>query len=342
MKKSSILNKLLYVGNVIAASLLLLACAVPHISDVQFSFLSFLSLMVPVLVVVNFLFFIFWTIKRSKRALVSIFVLVFGYFTLGTFIKLKLSEEVVLEGDLSVMSYNVRGFNRDGQLDNPDVFENIRAFTEQEKPDIICFQEAGYEKKEEYLKDYPHHYLELVYMEGKVLLGFYSKYPIVNSGLISFPESANNAAFIDVLYKKDTLRVYNVHLQSLGISPGKGTSKKSKKRLFKMLNERFKRQQEQAQLIEDNMKSNNYKQIVCGDFNNTQFSNAYKIIKGDKQDTFIAQGTGYDRTLYFHQMPIRIDFILADQDFIIKSHKNYDFKFSDHYPIMASFELQSD
>lgn len=343
MKRKSFLIKLAYTGTIIAALLLLLACVVPYISDVRFSFFSFLSLCVPALVGINFFFFLYWVLKRSKRALISMAVMVFGYFALGTFIKLKLSEEPILEDDLSIMSYNVRGFNRLKHLDIPDVFDKVKVFVDQEKPDVICFQEPDYRRKKEYLKDYPYHSLDYIHMNGKVLLGFFSKYPIVNNDMVCFPDSANNAAFIDILYKKDTVRIYNVHLQSLGITPGSGIIKnKPKDKLFKMLNKRFKIQQQQAKMLEESMKSNSYKQIVCGDFNNTQFSNAYKIIKGDKQDTFIEQGTGYDRTILFHGLPVRIDFILADPEFTVKSHKNYDVKYSDHYPSMASFELKSD
>ncbi|MFS4492316.1 endonuclease/exonuclease/phosphatase family protein [Maribacter sp. 2308TA10-17] len=343
MKPLSLINKILFACNLIAALLLLLACAVPHVSDGRFSFLSFLSLTVPLLVGFNFFFFLYWLLKRRKQVCVSVFVLVFGYFSLGTFIKFKLTEEEILEDDLSIMSYNVRSFNRYDNLDVPNVFEKVKAFVDQEQPDIICFQEPGYLRKNEYLDDYPYHYLDYIYMKGKVLLGFYSKYPIVKFDMVCFPDSANNAAFIDVLYKKDTIRIYNVHLQSLGITPGKGIIKnKPKDKLFKMLNKRFKIQQQQAKMLEESMKANNYKQIVCGDFNNTQFSNAYKVIKGEKQDTFIEQGTGYDRTLLFHGLPVRIDFILADPEFKVKSHKNYDVKYSDHYPTMASLELKSD
>ena len=39
-----------------------------------------------------------------------------------------------------------------------------------------------------------------------------------DSDVISFPESANSALFADILKGKDTLRVYNVHLQSYQIS----------------------------------------------------------------------------------------------------------------------------
>ena len=36
------------------------------------------------------------------------------------------------------------------------------------------------------------------------------------------------------------------------------------------------------------------------------------------------------------------DFIFADESFKVKSHVNYDVEYSDHYPVMASFDLNTD
>ncbi len=336
-------SKIVFFLNAIAALLLLLACAVPHISNQKFAFLSFLSLAVPVLVGVNFLFLLFWGLKRRSQLGLSLFVLVFGYFSLGTFIKFNSSEAEALDEDLSIMSFNVRVFNKYGELDNPNVFEDIKAFIEKEKPDVVCFQEPNYTRKQEYLKEYPYQYLEYMHINGKVLLGIFSKYPIIKSDFISFPGSVNNGAYADILYKKDTIRIYNVHMQSLGVTPGNGIILNSQKdKLFKKVTKQFKLQQQQAKILEEHMNLNDYKQILCGDFNNTQFSNTYKTMKGDKQDTFIEKGIGYGRTLKFHGLPVRIDFILADPEFTVKSHKNYDVEYSDHYPLMASFRLKSD
>ena len=340
MRKPSLFNKFMFFSNVLAALLLLVACAVPYISDERFSFLAFLSLGVPALVVANALFLLYWGIRRKKQIYVSLFVLVLGYFLLGTFVKFQWSEEPILEEDLSVMSYNVRGFNKFGELESKTIFEDIKAFVEKENPDVICFQEPGYLRRKEYT-NYPHKYLEYIHLQGKTLLGIFSKHPIVATGLVNFPETPNNAAYADILYKNDTIRIYSVHLQSLGITPGHGIIRKEpSEKLIKMLNSSFKKQQQQAKILQAHRATVGYKTIVCGDFNNTQFSNAYKIIKGDLHDTFIEEGTGYGRTLVFHDLPVRIDFILADKAFKVKSHKNYDVKYSDHFPVMASFEVR--
>ena len=118
MKRKSWFHKIVFTINLVFAFLLLIAGVVPYISSKTLSFLSFLSLAVPFLVVVNGLFLLYWAIRRKKQLWYSLVTLVFSYFVLGTFVKLNFSKEEILEEDLSVMTYNVRGFNKYKALDN--------------------------------------------------------------------------------------------------------------------------------------------------------------------------------------------------------------------------------
>jgi len=101
-------------------------------------------------------------------------------------------------------------------------------------------------------------------------------------------------------------------------------------------------QQEQAKIVAAHREQTTHKTIVCGDFNSTQYSNVYKTILGeDLVDTFQEQGSGYGRTFNFEYYPVRIDFILADKQFEVMAHKNYNKKFSDHFPVMTSLRLKA-
>ncbi len=180
-------------------------------------------------------------------------------------------------------------------------------------------------------------------MEGKGLMAIFSKYPILETGMLNLPRTWSNAVFADVQYKNDTIRIYNVHLESLGITPGQGVlTKEPTKKLFKQVSHAFEKQLEQAKVIDRHIESSPYKTILCGDFNNGQYSNVYRTIKGSFQDTFLEVGSGYGRTYIFHGLPFRIDFIFADQSFEVRSHVNYDVEYSDHYPVMVSFDLGGD
>lgn len=63
---------------------------------------------------------------------------------------------------------------------------------------------------------------KFIFIQGKNIetgQAIFSKYKIINQGTIAFPESDNLVIFADVKKGKDTLRVYNIHLQSVKISP---------------------------------------------------------------------------------------------------------------------------
>ena len=75
----------------------------------------------------------------------------------------------------------------------------------------------------------------------------------------------------------DTIRIYNVHLQSSGINADvEKLNKEESERLFKRVVKTFKAQQSQAELFIDHKKKSPYKMIVCGDFNNTPYSYVYR------------------------------------------------------------------
>ena len=73
-----LINKIIFGLNSIAAFTLLLAYLLPYISPKMFPLLSVLSLAVPVLIIVNVLFLLYWSILLNKKLLVSLVVLVLG------------------------------------------------------------------------------------------------------------------------------------------------------------------------------------------------------------------------------------------------------------------------
>ncbi|MBO0592427.1 endonuclease/exonuclease/phosphatase family protein [Cellulophaga sp. E16_2] len=339
MRIQTFFNKIFFGLNILLGILLLLSCLVPYISIETVPFIAFFSLTIPILVLLNLLFLLCYLFGRNKRVLFSFFVLLVSYVSLSSFFKLRFSNPTDTTADLSVMTFNVRSFNKNMNIKNTAVFEETLEFITTEDPDIICFQEFYYKKQKDF-KNYKYMYLEYIKNPGKVKLGFYSKYPIINKGLINFPESPNNAAFVDIVVKNDTVRVYNLHLESLRVIPDKDIiAQEESKKLYRRLTNSFKKQQQQAQIIKEHKDKSPYRAIICGDFNGTQYSNVYKTIRGDMQDTFQEKGSGYGRTYNFRYYPVRIDFILVEDSFNVLSHKNYNVKLSDHFPVMTSFNF---
>ncbi|MFT5737910.1 MAG: vancomycin resistance protein VanJ [Maribacter sp.] len=341
MRKFSFFNRIVFYLNLIFSVALLIACIVPYTDSAS---LAFFSLAVPLLVVLNLIFTVYWLICKKTYVWLPITVLVYGYITLGSFMKLGSKVNIVEENtSLRLMSFNSLGFRGKEDEWESTADESIIKFINEERPDIICFQEFDYRKiRTNDFMAYQYSFVDFEFRIAgeRVVQAIYSKFKIVNHGLLSFPDSGNSAVYADIIYKKDTLRIYNLHLQSLNIRPGNIKRERSDK-LFARLRKSFQKQQQQSEIVRNHMVNSPYKNIVVGDFNNNQFSSVYFNLKRDFKDTFIEAGSGYGATINFWKFPFRIDFILVDPSFEVLTHQNYDIELSDHEPIMASIKIPS-
>jgi len=325
----------MFFGNSLVAFILLLSYILPLLPPKTFAALSVLGLGVPLLIVLNVLFFVYWLVKTKKQLLLSLFVLAIGYFIFGSLYKFSESKTTKDEDNISIMNYNVRLFNLYKWFPNEDTEAKLVSFIKEEAPDILALQEYHLRESTK-LSFYKYKYEKLLGENKNYGQAILSNYPIVNSGSIEFPNTFNNAIYADILKGKDTIRIYNIHLQSLRIDPKvENLTTEESEKLFKGAGKTLKMQQFQAELFLVHKQQCNYKMIICGDFNNTAFSYVYKIIKGNLIDTFKEAGNGFGRTYNFKFLPMRIDFIFADSTFKINSFKTYDVEYSDHYPVMT-------
>lgn len=338
MKSFKLIDKVVFIVNSLAATMLLLSYILPYIEPKKFAFLSVLSLAVPPLIILNILFLIYWLLQVKKKLILSLSVLLIGFVLLSPLYKFASSKSSDDKNNLSVMNYNVRLFNRFEWIPDKNIKQKIIDFITEKQPDVLSMQDYRHDEALNLKGYYKYEKLSV----EKIINGqaIFSKYPIIKSGSLEFPNTSNNAIFVDIVKKGDTIRIYNVHLQSLRIDP---TSVKlnleTSENLFKRVSRTFELQQSQAELFLSHKDKCPYKMIICGDFNNTAYSYVYKKIKGDLQDAFDEAGNGFGRTFNFKFFPVRIDFILADESFEIKAFKTFDVQLSDHYPIMAKVKL---
>ena len=339
MKNLKGFDKLIFVVNSLMAFALLLSYVLPYMAPKQFAFLSVLSLAVPALIIVNILFAVYWLLNVKRQLILSLLVLVIGYNHVFSLYKFSSSKNVDDSENISVMNYNVRLFNVFDWIKDTNVKQDISNFIAEKQPDILCMQEYRPDTEvnlEGYFK-----YEELSGKQVKNGQAILTKFPIINSGSIEFPDTSNNAIFADIVKGADTIRIYNVHLQSLGIDPAMEKLKEeNSENLLKRVSSTFKMQQFQTELFLKHKKQCPYKMIICGDFNNTAYSYVYKEIKGNLKDAFKQAGNGFGRTFDFKFFPVRIDFVLVDEGFKVNSFKTYDVKLSDHYPVMAKVKLE--
>ena len=186
MKKLSFFDKLIFVVNAIAATLLLLSYILPYVPPKTFLFLSVLGLGVPLLTLLNVLFFVYWLLKIKKQLLLSLMVLIVGYIFYGSLYKFSLVKEINKNEDIKVMNFNVRLFNLYNWIEETDIDFKIMNFLKSQSPDILCIQEYHPDSNVD-LSFFKYRYDKLsgkLIKHGQVIL---SQYPIINSGSVEFP-----------------------------------------------------------------------------------------------------------------------------------------------------------
>lgn len=235
------------------------------------------------------------------------------------------------------MSYNTRLFNHYDWIKSPDLESNFKDFFNRQNPDIIGIQEFH----SDYLHlfdSYPFRYIQTG--SGKIGQAIFSNFPMIDKGNVGFLNTSNGAIYSDIVIENDTIRFYNIHLESLRIDPKEDIfSQEESQKLLKRMGEGFTNQQLQSEQVKTHLEKSPHPNVVVGDFNNTQFSYVYKSIRGDYKDAFEQAGRGLGATYMFKFIPLRIDFVLFEPSLTLHSFKTHSEEFSDHNAISARFVL---
>ncbi len=341
MKNLGFFNKLVFLLNSLFAFLLLVGYLLPFIPPKVFPTLSVLTLVLPLLIIANLVFALYWVFQLKRQMWLSSIILVLGFFLNVTLFKFSDSKENQTKDGLRILSYNVHMFTKEEKKKAYNVSDSIWSFVKGEDPDIVCFQEFSSANFKPH-SDYRYSYQKLRGGSNNFGQAIFSKHEIINKGSLEFPNTGNNIIFADIVRKKDTIRIYNIHMQSLALSPRiSGLQQENKKRLLSRLGEAFKKQQDQTEIFLKHEAKCPYTKVLAGDFNNTIFSHAYNKIRGDKKDAFAEAGSWFGRTFIFDFIPLRIDFILVDQEIEVLNFKNFKTNYSDHYPIEAQLQFKN-
>jgi len=283
------------------------------------------SVLLPACFVINFIS-VFYMVYKKKYVFILgalLFVLCYPFFFQIS------SEKRENEHSLSLLSFNVKSFSGNDEI----VADNILRFINSINPDVLLLQESTY-KIGRKITGYEYHFLGYQKGMGKSLLDIYSKFPIVDNGFLDFPESLNNSIYADLNINGDTVRVYNIHLQSFGF-----TSNIEPSEIYHKLSKTFNKQIEQAKLIKNHSALTSNHIIISGDLNSTIYSKPYRILSANLKDSFINKGKGLGSTYSFKGFPLRVDYALFDTSIEITYHKNFSLNLSDHEPIYIEFNI---
>jgi endonuclease/exonuclease/phosphatase family metal-dependent hydrolase len=357
-----ILYRILLAVNGIFAITLLLSYLAVSVSPASFALPAFFGLAYPYLLLINIIIVIIWAMLLRFEAFISLAVIIIGFTHFGNYIKLT-KPSGNKANTYKILSYNVRLFN---------YFENNRGLTSEKKifsflkaqsADVICLQDlyfAGKPAVEEsmmigYLGGKYYSHMKVTESGKNRYYGIvtFSKYPIIKRGEIIHPSSSSLTIYTDILLNKDTVRIYNNHLESFRLKRMERsfieemTSVADKKTISEVkklsvsLRKGFMKRAVQAQVVKDYINKSPVKVMVAGDFNDTPVSYAYRKIRKGLNDAFINSGYGAGFTYNGNYPPNRIDYILYDNKFINSYFEIIKLRYSDHYPIIAYFKKKS-
>jgi endonuclease/exonuclease/phosphatase family metal-dependent hydrolase len=353
--------------NLAAAAGLLFSYLAPLVNPSKFFLPAFFGLGYPYLLAVNLIFLCIWVIYLRKEALISLVVILLGWNQLNNLIPLTGRQREVPENTdpnrlFSVMSYNVRGFDRYHWTKDPDTRLGIFNFIREQDPDIICFQEYYtyyYKGRTQddiagHLKSYPEsaiHYTANTVGRNGYGIATYSKFPILKRSRIPFNSSTNAGMYTDLLVAGDTVRVFNVHLQSIRFRQENydfidtmrlsysSEQIKGFRNIGSQLKAAFERRSEQADMISNYIKDSPHPVIVMGDFNDTPQSYAYRRIHKGLKDAFRKSGRGFGNS-YKGELPsFRIDYIFVQDPLLPYRFKRIKTEYSDHFPIITTIYI---
>lgn len=352
--------------NYIAASLLILSYLSPFISPESIWQIAFLGLAFPALIIANLFFVFWWLILWKKKFLISFITIAGGFFIISNHIQLNFSALTadIPEGSTKLLSHNVRLFDLYNWTKNKQTRDKIFDLFTEENADILCLQEIYIDDKKRFAtidsllkiqkaKNIHIEYTATVDSVHHFGISTLTSFPILRKGKLNFPEQNHNICiYTDILINTDTVRIYNMHLQSIRFHPeeykyvddiinNRETEEeiKKSKTILRRLKRAFQKRAAQADIIQNHISQCPYPYIVCGDFNDTPSSYTYNTISKNCKDAFIETGFGLGKT-YIGKFPsFRIDYILHSNNIQSFGFRTLPDELSDHHPLSCFIKI---
>ncbi|MFN2394643.1 MAG: endonuclease/exonuclease/phosphatase family protein [Bacteroidales bacterium] len=368
-------GKILLFFNVLAIAGLLVVYAGTRISPHFFWPTALPGLFYPILLFINIGFVLLWIIRQRLYFLLSLIAILAGYNHIESFISFSDStRQLPANGkNIHVLSYNVRVFDLYNygprwQL-NFTNRNNIFNYLESNSFDIICLQEFVHDKSGAFktldtlpllLKAQYAHTGFTRSSRNTILSGLatFSAFPVANKGMIKFPTRGGNLCiYTDIMIENDTVRVYNVHFESIGLSPedylfvenmtnaeqisDRDYFRDGSIRILDGLINAYRQRAIQVEMVAEHISQCPYPVILAGDFNDTPHSYAYRKINKLLNDSF-KSGRGTGQT-YVRNLPgFRIDYIMHSKQFKPYNLKTGSQKYSDHSPVSVWLNYKSE
>jgi endonuclease/exonuclease/phosphatase family metal-dependent hydrolase len=278
---------------------------------------------------------------------------------------------------VSVLSANVRIFNVYAHLRDANLASsrNMMAWLAQHPADILCLQEFYHEPKLRPGSNGVFKAVDVIgtasgrqafisksltnWMGAEFGMAIFTRFPIVRRGTIAFGRlSQNHAMWADLCRpanpgggrpRPDTIRVFNVHMQSMSLDEKDIVAASSSKSGFEQkgrgLLRRFRNgavaRGWQADTVVARVLKSPYPVLLAGDMNDLPYSYPYDQFADHLQNAWEMAGFGPGIT-YHGKLPfLRIDQQFAGPQWqVLGCRVHYEIPYSDHYPVEAVYELR--
>jgi len=179
----------------------------------------------------------------------------------------------------------------------------------------------------------------------------FTSYPVLDRGEVKLEKDENFCIYTDLLVDNDTLRVYNIHLESIhlgyddyhlieNLNNTDTFNVQGIKSILMKLKKGYKLRAQQADIIAAHTQKCPYPLILCGDFNDTPVSYVYHRLVENKLDAFRESGNGISSTYINKFSTFRIDFIMHTVHLKAFDYQAPRIELSDHYPIQCSMQIE--
>lgn len=361
----SMVDIVVFVVSIVVAVLLLMAYIAPHINPNRSLWFAYIGLGAPFLYITNLVLFLFWAVRWRKTAIGLGIVALLGIGHVSKFFKPpieKVYEHTRTPGSIRILSYNVEGFfGRDSLGVRDNQLDEIATFIREIDPDIICLQEFELNKVnprirvDSLLGAWTHNAFFFTAGDGDPSgrgLAIYSKYRVFKRGGIHYPESNNASMWADIAIHRDTLRIYNNHLQTTQVNEqdkaywgtGQVLSDSTREERFRdilgKLGRNFKVRADQVDSVSQIIHDGTPRVVVCGDFNDTPMSYTYRKMRGNFDDAFCEKGRGVIATYRGLLGVFRIDYLFLSDDLVTLHYNAEQIRWSDHNPVVVDLKFR--
>lgn len=314
--------------------------------------LPFLGLIFPLLFIANLIFMIYWWVQLKLKLIFPLCVAIFSLPHASKYIQYT-AKNTPGKGDISVGSYNAQLFG--GTRDSAQ-FQAFIERLEKDSFDILCLQEVfaiddlkGRVQRIKKAGNFITYNFVRLKPDRPYGMVIFSKYSLLANGRINLgDQSGNMATWADIHVEGDTIRMYNVHLQSIRFQNkdyqfietehdlSRNTLEGSKN-LMSRMKVAYGYRAAQADSVYNHIEKSQHPVFIAGDLNDVPVSYTYNQLSKGMLDAFRERGSGFERTYKGPFPNFRIDYLLCSKQYACSSYKSYADVPGDHKLLRATF-----